>query len=94
VYRVREPTCGGPKVKPRMPAPKLKPSGGKITKALLTPSGLQPTTGGSIIPSGYGFVVLTAVGSVALITWKSAKVLNHSFPRDCSQDLIIKYINN
>jgi len=36
-----------------------------------------PSGGGGanlIFPSGYGFVVLTAVGSVMMVTWKSMKV--------------------
>jgi len=43
---------------------KVKKSGGSAV----------PGGGGLLFPSGYGFVVLTAVGSIMMVTWKSLKV--------------------
>jgi len=64
-----------PKVKRCKPIIKSKfvPS----TSALLADSPSVPSGGGGanlIFPSGYGFVVLTAVGSVMMVSWKSFKV--------------------
>jgi len=61
-------------------AKKLKPGSGpgptiSMRSALsATSSSISGATLKNILPSGYGFVVLTAVGSVMLLTWKAMKV--------------------
>lgn len=53
-----------------------KSSGGEAAgaSALAAGSSVAGVGGASIFPSGYGFVVLTAVGSIVMVTWQALKV--------------------
>jgi len=48
--------------------------GGKGSTKSLLKQAAESQVVGSLIPRGYGFVTMTAVGSVILVTWKAMKV--------------------
>ncbi|OXA39181.1 microsomal glutathione S-transferase 3 [Folsomia candida] len=54
--------------------PVVKLGKGSVSRAIAGTAALSGATLKTILPSGYGFVVLTAIGSVMLLTWKSIKV--------------------
>ncbi|CAL8100484.1 unnamed protein product [Orchesella dallaii] len=75
-----KPKLKSPKA-PKLPraskvAPALSVVGNSSGNSSVLAKGLVTGTPGasSIFPSGYGFVVLTAVGSIMMVTWKSMKV--------------------
>lgn len=45
-------------------------------------AGVVSGLGASLFPVGYGYVALTAIGSVIMVAWKSMKVLDDSFQKD------------
>jgi len=73
---VVKPTCDAPVAvppKPKVKIPKMPRLGkGGLGKGAVAIAAAPGVT--HIFPSGYGFVVLTAVGSIMMVQWKSMKV--------------------